>query len=53
MIEIEKLDEIWVRVHCDRDIAQEIYDRFSYFVPGAFADIRFREGDWDREDSFL
>jgi superfamily II DNA or RNA helicase len=47
MIEIIKINELFIKVISDRDIALEIYDNFSFFVPGYKHMPRYKNGIWD------
>jgi hypothetical protein len=47
MIEIIKLNELYVKLKCDRAIEYEISDRFSFFVPDHQFMPAFKHGDWD------
>lgn len=47
MVEISKLDEVSIRVKCDRSIAQELSDYFTFAVPGYQFTPQYRMGVWD------
>ena len=49
MIEIKKIDELYVTVHCEKDIAMEIYEKFSFKVPGYQYTPKFKAGVWTGE----
>lgn len=48
-IKIEKLDSVFIRVLCDRSIAKEISDFFTFKVPGHQYMPAFRRKVWDGE----
>lgn len=48
MIEILKINELYVKVISDRDVAADIYDNFSFYVPGYRHMPRYKNGMWDR-----
>jgi hypothetical protein len=47
MIQIRKLNEIYLKLVCEKAIALEIYDKFSFFVNGYKFMPTFRNGMWD------
>lgn len=47
MIKIEKLNELTLKVICDKSIAMEIYDKFSFQVPGYQYTPQYKHGRWD------
>lgn len=47
MIDITKVNELFIKVNCDRDIAADIYDKFSFYVPGYKFMPRYKKGIWD------
>jgi superfamily II DNA or RNA helicase len=48
-IKIEKLDTVFIRVLCDRSIAKELSDFFTFKVPGHQYMPAFRRKVWDGE----
>jgi superfamily II DNA or RNA helicase len=46
-VEIEFLNHVWCRINCERSIAQELYDYFSYKVPGYRYNPKYQAGYWD------
>ena len=46
-ITISKKDEVYLKVSCEPSIAQEIYNHFSFDVPGAKFHPMFRNKIWD------
>ncbi len=44
---IHKDNELYIRIACDRGIALEMYDHFSYFVPDYKFMPRYKSGIWD------
>ena len=47
MIRIEKLNELTLKIFCDKDIAMEIYEKFSFQVPGYQYTPKYKKGLWD------
>lgn len=47
MIEIKKKNELFISIHCSRDIQNEIRDRFSFYVPGFRHMPKYKLGVWD------
>lgn len=47
MIEIEKVNDVHVRVFCDHGIAQEISEFFTFEMPGARFTPQYRAKLWD------
>lgn len=47
MIEVQKIDENYVRCVCDDSIARELYEHFTFEVPNARFNPKFRYGAWD------
>lgn len=47
MIRIEKLNELTLKIFCNKDIAMEIYDRFSFRVAGYQYTPKYKNGQWD------
>jgi len=46
-IEVKQLDDVNLIVNCDKGIAREISDRFSFLVPGYQFMPKFKNGFWD------
>ena len=46
-VEISKVNEVYIRVSCQRDIAQEISDHFTFLVPGHTFVPAYRKKLWD------
>lgn len=44
---ITKHNEAYIRIKCDADIAQELHEYFSFFVPGFQFTPQFRRKLWD------
>lgn len=44
---IEYLDETYIKIHCDSGIAQELFDYFSFFVPGYKFMPAYRNKIWN------
>ena len=44
---VKKDNEVNIRIDCDRGIAQEIYDRFSFYVPGYKYMPAYKSRMWD------
>lgn len=44
---VSKLDEVYCKVHCDRSIARELVDYFTFEVPGAKFMPAVRNRVWD------
>lgn len=47
MIRVDKLNELTLKIFCDRDIAMEIYEKFSFQVPGYKYTPKYKKGLWD------
>jgi superfamily II DNA or RNA helicase len=47
MIRIEKLDEVFIKVHCDDSIAKEISSFFTFKVPNHQYTPAFKKKKWD------
>lgn len=47
MIEIIKVNELYIKVNSERDVAAEIYDKFSFFVSGYKFMPKYKRGLWD------
>ena len=46
-IRLEKVNEAYIRVHCERNIAQELSDYFCFFVPGYQFVPAYKSKFWD------
>ena len=46
-IRLEKINEAFIRVHCERNIAQELSDYFCFYVPGYQFTPAFKARYWD------
>ena len=46
-VEISKVNEVYIRVSCQRAIAQEISDHFTFLVPGHTFVAAYRKKLWD------
>ena len=46
-ITIEPFNEVHVKIKCDRGIAKELSDAFSFFVPGYFFMTKYKNKMWD------
>lgn len=47
MIRIEKIDENYARCACDDSVAMELQEHFTFEVPSAKFNPRFKSGMWD------
>lgn len=47
MIQIEKFNDVFIKIHCDDDIAQELSDYFTFEVPGAKFNPLVKKRKWD------
>ena len=47
IIKIEKIDEVYLKVHCDPSVGYELNDYFSFKVPGASFIPAVRAKSWD------
>ena len=47
MIKIEKFNETYLKIYCDDGIAQELYDYFSFEVPGARFHPKVKKKQWN------
>ena len=47
MIEIEKVDEVYIRIKTDEGIDRELVDYFAFFVPNYQFMPAFKSGHWD------
>jgi superfamily II DNA or RNA helicase len=46
-ITIEKVNEVYFRVECDRSIAMEMHDNFAFEMPKAKFTPKYKAGIWD------
>ena len=46
-IRLEKVNEAFIRVHAERNIAQELSDYFTFYVPGHQFTPAFKARYWD------
>jgi len=46
-IVIEKINDVYIKAHCDPDIAQELTDYFTFTVPGARFSPKVKKRQWD------
>ena len=46
-VKVEKIDEVFMRVHCDDGLARDLYDFFSFTVPGAKFMPSYKNRYWD------
>ena len=46
-VRVEKLDEVFMRVHCDDGLARDLHDFFSFTVPGAKFMTSYKNRYWD------
>ena len=47
MIEIQKIDESFLKIHCEDDIARELSSFFTFKVPNHEFTPAFRRKKWD------
>jgi len=47
MISIEKYSEVYIKVHCEQDIARELSEYFTFAVPGARFSPAYKRRVWD------
>lgn len=47
MIQIERINDVHIKVHCESDIAQELSEYFTFAVPGARFSPAYRNKMWD------
>lgn len=43
----EKINDVFLKVHCEDSVAQELRDKFTFTVPNYQYDPRFKAGVWD------
>ena len=46
-ISIEQLDAVYAKVHCERGIAMELSEHFTFSVPNAKFSPKFKNKIWD------
>ena len=46
-VRVEKLDEVFMRVHCDDGLAKDLHDFFSFTVPNAKFMPSYKNRYWD------
>lgn len=44
---VTKLNQVYAQVQCDQGIAMELYEHFTYMVPGYQWSPKFKFGSWD------
>ena len=49
-VRVEKIDEVFMKVHCDKGLAKDLHDFFSYTVPNAKFTIHHQIG---RDDPMM
>ena len=47
MIRIEKVNELTIKILSEKDVAMEIYEKFSFQVPGYQFTPKYKRGMWD------
>jgi len=47
MVRVEKIDDVFMKVHCDDGLARDLYDFFSFTVPGAKFMPSYKNKFWD------
>ena len=47
MIELEKVDESFIKIHCEEDIARELSSFFTFKVPNHEYTPAYRKKKWD------
>ena len=47
MVRVSKIDDVFMKVHCDDGLARDLYDFFSYTVPGAKFMPSYKNKFWD------
>lgn len=52
-VRVEPIDEVWIRVRCDPDIAHELKDELTFEVPGARFLPKVKMGIWDGKVSLF
>ena len=46
-VRVEKIDEVFMKVHCDKGLARDLHDFFSYTVPNAKFMPSYKNKFWD------
>ncbi len=46
-VKLTKVNNVYLKVHCERDVAQELSEYFTFFVPGFQFTPQFRKKIWD------
>lgn len=46
-VSVEKVDEVFMKVHCDDGLSRDLYDFFSFTVPGAKFMPSYKNKYWD------
>lgn len=47
MINIEKINDVYIRIDCEEDVAYELSDKFTFDVPGAKFSPAYKKKLWD------
>jgi superfamily II DNA or RNA helicase len=47
MVRVSKIDDVFMKVHCDDGLARDLYDFFSFTVPGAKFMPSYKNKFWD------
>ena len=47
LIQIEKVDEVWMKIHASRSILSELSEYFTFTVPGAHYMYKYKMKLWD------
>jgi len=47
LVKVSKIDEVFMKVHCDDGLARDLYDFFSFTVPNAKFMPSFKNRYWD------
>ena len=47
MLRVSKIDDVFMKVHCDDGLARDLYDFFSFTVPGAKFMPSYKNKFWD------
>ena len=53
MIDLYKVNEVYIRIQCDRSQAFELKDYFSCYIPNRFFNPKVRKKIWDGKISFF
>lgn len=46
-LKIEKVNDVYIKIHCESDVAQELSEYFTFFVPGAKFTPAYKNKYWD------